>query len=169
MFPHFFTVNFDEESDLLILADQAGFIPTEEEFWSIVDLLARAYRIIPDERIRAHNQANFEKAWGNTRRQQKTERSVRRTEPGYVYLLAGGGCYKIGRTKDLSKRTEQLAVQLPYRVELVCSLRADDPKALETDLHERFADKRLNGEWFDLSSEDVAYIVGLGLPGGDGG
>lgn len=172
IFPHFFTVHFDEESGASILADQAGFIPTEDEFWSIVDLLARAYRGNPDERIKAHNRANYERAWGEKARWRQTgaplrKQVARRKEPGHVYVLAGGGCHKIGRTKDLRRRVEQLAVQLPFEVALVCSLKSDDPKTLEAELHERFANKRLNGEWFDLSAEDVAYITGLGSPGGD--
>jgi hypothetical protein len=74
---------------------------------------------------------------------------------GYVYLLEGDGCHKIGRAKDPTKRTEQLAVQLPYEVNLVCAIASADYAKLEAELHNHFAEKRLNGEWFDLSQEDV--------------
>ena len=32
-------------------------------------------------------------------------------------------------------------------------------RALESFLHKRFADKRLRGEWFDLSTSDVESII----------
>lgn len=160
--PAFFHVQYDEKSDSLFFFDQGGFIPTEEEFWSVVDLLARAYRGDNEERIRSHNRARRDESVGRDRSVPRSrEKTSRRPQPGYVYLLHGAGSYKIGRAKDPTRRAETLKIQLPFEVELLCAVFDEDHKRLEAELHERFSAKRMNGEWFDLSPEDVAYIVGL--------
>lgn len=94
---------------------------------------------------------------------QKPQKHARKPQPkeGYVYLLHGGGAFKIGKAQDPSKRIRQLEIALPYPVQTVATVPTDDARALESKLHKRFKDKRLNGEWFDLSAQDVAYIKGL--------
>ena len=80
-------------------------------------------------------------------------------QPGYVYLLRGKDYYKIGlTTREVAERVSEFSPRLPFEVEMIHSLRVEDVYAAETYLHQRFADKRLNGEWFELSDEDVAWI-----------
>ena len=81
---------------------------------------------------------------------------------GYVYLLKSEvGHWKIGRAKDPVARIKTFTVKLPFRVEYETLIKTDDMQKLERELHERFADKRLDGEWFDLDADDVEYIRGL--------
>ncbi len=94
----------------------------------------------------------------------QTDTSYRRkrTPDGYVYLIVSPeGHYKIGKTKNPENRKKTFEVKLPFRVEYVCVIKADDMDTLEKELHARFSDKRINGEWFSLNPEDVAYIQGL--------
>lgn len=77
---------------------------------------------------------------------------------GIVYLLKGGGHYKIGKTKDFAKRLDQIELQLPWPVEVIHKIETDDPDGIETYWHKRFSGKRKNGEWFELSDEDVAVF-----------
>jgi len=86
----------------------------------------------------------------------------RKTRPGYVYLIQGeNGFYKIGRTVAPENRMKTFNVKLPFNVEYICLVKHDDHVSLETELHERFAAKRINGEWFALNDEDVTYIKAL--------
>lgn len=75
---------------------------------------------------------------------------------GYVYLLKSGRYYKIGRSNAVGRRERELAIQLPEKVEVVHSIKTDDPVGIESYWHNRFGGQRKNGEWFELTAKDVA-------------
>lgn len=89
--------------------------------------------------------------------------SARKAKAGYVYLLqqVNGAHYKIGHTKDPESRNKTFGIQLPFAVEFICLIKSEDMTMLEAELHQRFAEQRVNGEWFALSPEDIEYIKGL--------
>lgn len=91
--------------------------------------------------------------------QPKTEHADDRTfseqRDGFVYLLKSGRHYKIGYTLDVGRRRYDLAIQLPDAVEEVHVIGTDDPAGIERYWHERFATRRRNGEWFDLTPADI--------------
>lgn len=75
---------------------------------------------------------------------------------GEVYLMKSGKHYKIGFSKHAGKREYELGIQLPESIKTIHILRTDDPVGIEKYWHRRFAEKRLNGEWFNLTKSDVA-------------
>lgn len=79
-----------------------------------------------------------------------------------VYLIKMGKFYKIGRSKHPERRLSQIrAVKMPDQtdVELVHSVETERPSRLEWYLHKRFADFKVNGEWFKFTPKGVREIV----------
>lgn len=75
---------------------------------------------------------------------------------GEVYLIKSGKFYKIGRSGDTVRRGRELKIQLPQKMELIHSIKTDDPSGVEAYWHKRFDTKRMQGEWFDLKPGDVS-------------
>ena len=85
----------------------------------------------------------------------KKEDDVNRNVTGHVYLIKHGSDYKIGKSEDPSRRYKEIKVQMPYPIEEIHLIETDDPSGIEAYWHNRFKDKRLKGEWFRLSAEDI--------------
>ena len=77
---------------------------------------------------------------------------------GYVYLLRHGNRreYKIGKTFNLIRREGEIRLQLPEALIPIHYIETDDPAGIENYWHNRFAGKRKEGEWFELSTSDVS-------------
>ena len=75
---------------------------------------------------------------------------------GFVYLIKSGRYYKIGRSNAAGRRERELSIQLPEATRTVHVIRTDDAVGIESYWHNRFADRRKNGEWFELSSADIS-------------
>jgi hypothetical protein len=74
---------------------------------------------------------------------------------GYVYLLKSGRFYKIGRSNAVGRRERELAIQLPDKAQNVHVIATDDPVGIERYWHTRFHGRRKNGEWFELTADDL--------------
>lgn len=97
-----------------------------------------------------------EEIWENAITAHKKERS------GYIYLVkATTDEYKIGRTIDVEKRLNAFSVQPPFEYELIHHFPVTDMVSVEADLHKKYATKRIIGEWFRLSEEDVQAICSM--------
>jgi hypothetical protein len=77
---------------------------------------------------------------------------------GYVYLVQHGTRreFKVGRTTNPLRREGEVAIELPRQLKPLHVIKTDDPAGVEAYWHRRFAEKRLKGEWFALSAQDVA-------------
>jgi hypothetical protein len=75
---------------------------------------------------------------------------------GSIYLLKSGKYYKVGRSNAPGRREYELSIQLPEPVVTVHIIKTDDPVGIERYWHQRFGERRKNGEWFELRREDVS-------------
>lgn len=91
----------------------------------------------------------------------KYSKPIKRPVPGFVYLLQSSDLYKIGKAKDLSKRTSYFTTKMPVEVVLVHSFHSTDHNLAEKQLHQKYAEFRKTGEWFDLSKTQVEEICAI--------
>jgi hypothetical protein len=62
---------------------------------------------------------------------------------------------KIGRSKDIKVRLRSLQTGSPYDLKLMGWINSDDDKQLEYELHQRYANRHIRLEWFNLDPENV--------------
>lgn len=87
-------------------------------------------------------------------------------QPGFVYLARGtkglyANCYKIGKSTNPKVRIGKFNVQYQTSAELIHSIETPASYELETYFHNKFTNKRVNLEWFNLESADVDYICSI--------
>lgn len=83
---------------------------------------------------------------------------------GYVYLVWSKYGYKIGKSVNVKQRTRLFSVKLPFEIRVEHYAKFNDYSQAETTLHRYFHNRRLDGEWFDLNSDDIALIKTFGDP-----
>jgi hypothetical protein len=73
----------------------------------------------------------------------------------YVMIDKSTGFYKIGRSKNPQIREKTLQSEKPT-IEMLFNYSGTNKD--EKTLHQTFGNKRIRGEWFDLSGSDIQYI-----------
>ena len=81
-----------------------------------------------------------------------------------VYVIKHKGkssIYKIGKSADFHQRLETIQSYNSAELEVVLVQKTSLNDYLEKILHFEFKSKKIRGEWFDLSKEDVARLKEL--------
>lgn len=155
-------------SDFVVLLDETGRVIPWAEVQELYTALSTFYEQCPLEDIVEYNRNKVHKpsdetSWEAWRRQRRAYR------PGIIYLLQDTlgtlqptkGAYKIGRTFRFNFRMRAYGMQR-RQLSLVHIIQVSDVIWAETFLLRYFEHCRIhNREWFDLSSEDVAWIKTL--------
>lgn len=102
----------------------------------------------------------------------RAESMAQKTRAGYVYVISnigsfGEDVYKIGLTRRLDpmERVKELSdASVPFKFDVHAMIYSEDAPTLEKDLHNQFADKRLNKvnlrkEFFNVKLSDIERIV----------
>jgi hypothetical protein len=76
---------------------------------------------------------------------------------GFVYVMECGGYYKIGWSATPRIRHSHIQTANPMPVRLVGVI--EGSQLVEEEWHQVFRDKRVRGEWFALTEEEVAHVL----------
>jgi len=80
--------------------------------------------------------------------------------PGNIYLVSDGVFTKIGATTyNIKKRLNELQVGNASKLLILGSYPANRKLSVERYLHNIFSEKRIRGEWFDLSQSEIHKIL----------
>lgn len=82
---------------------------------------------------------------------------INQSSGGFVYVMECAGFYKIGWTMSPRIRLSAIQVGSPLPVTLVGVIEGSIMN--EAEWHEAFSDKRVRGEWFALTDEDVSRVL----------
>lgn len=97
-------------------------------------------------------------SFDNTKRGKRPRKPQKKR--GYVYFISdNNGNVKIGVSNEPAGRLKTLQTGNGARLNLLTCIRGGGWK--ESQLHKRFAEDRINGEWFILSPQIENYIKAI--------
>lgn len=104
---------------------------------------------------------------GHVPRPRHLGRIERESVPGWVYVFKyspNEDLYKIGSAENIHKRIAQLRTAAPF-IDQCHSFHSFTYRKVEKELHQHFRGKRVAGEWFRLTDDDLDYIASLDANG----
>lgn len=150
-----------------VVREISGAILSRSDWEEIRRGTDRFYEIHDDEDILTINQEVYYGHFPDERpaRPARLPVSTRKSIPksGHIYLIRGVGTRycKIGLAANLGRRLDQLDVLMPFKIEVLHTFPSEDLHRDERVLHARFSNKRVEGEWFVLDDDDVAWISSI--------
>lgn len=76
---------------------------------------------------------------------------------GYLYVVEVDGNYKIGISKNPKQRLGEYTKYAKEPKQIIIK-KCYNYRKIEEQLHERYAEKRIRGEWFCLAKQDICDI-----------
>jgi len=115
------------------------------------EIMTKCHSMLPLEEQKKKKEYEIQKR--KEEKQQKLEEMMKDVKT-YIMFDLSTGYYKIGRSKNPEYREKTLQAEKPVIEMLYVS-----DAFCETELHRKYKDKRVRGEWFDLSGKEIAKIV----------
>ncbi len=151
-----------DDKIMLVISDNNGMILSRKELQEVLDSVGEFYSLADDSDIEKINDAAIEREQKpRATRPEPGEPTPPKPKPGFVYVMRCNEFYKIGISKNPTKRLEQISPLMPYKIELIHTIATENMKELESFLHEQLAHCRVNGEWFDLSVNELCALLNM--------
>lgn len=137
---------------------ERGCIPNHEKIDKMIDRLLELKNTITDNEIKKCNEKFWEDFWKRCKQSSK-EKIVRKSKiSGYIYIIKCKNFYKIGRTKSFKNRLNDYNDAYPFKIKVIRQIQVDDYVKVETTLLRKFRHKRVKGEWFKFSNDDLVQL-----------
>ncbi|MGL5064255.1 MAG: GIY-YIG nuclease family protein [Microcoleus sp.] len=146
----------------ICLVDQMGF-PVDRKTALQMLLACQHHLLLTDEdleMIENNVSQRMEQFYIDESLRLKSKKTESQSKSGFIYVLkAEKSPYsKIGFTQNPKQRLKQIQAASGSVVSFVYLKESNDVVALEAKLHDLFKEKRVTGEWFELTSEDIEQI-----------
>lgn len=152
----------DDGTEYIEPCDPMCFGICQYDFEELISLCRNYYTLVSDEQILAKNYERlYSKPQIDHSEQIHKKQRQRRMRSGWVYILNGGSYYKIGKAINITDRIKSFSPLLPFKVEILHTIQSNDYTWAEKSLHEKFAEKRSNGEWFELDALDISWLLSV--------
>lgn len=148
-----YLINYCEDG--YYLTDGNGLMLYSDELLDIGKNLIKFAKLHNNQEIERYNNKRKKEFYNQIISWVKTPKEKPK---GYIYIMECGGKYKIGLSKDVERRKKELdkrpfAVNIVYKSPLI-----EDIYEIEKELHYRFENKKINGEWFNIDNNDIEFI-----------
>ena len=88
------------------------------------------------------------------REKRSKEFQGKKTDVGFIYLIKSKYGYKIGKSKKIQDRLSLFNVKLPFKIDVIGYYKVESMSEMETFLHKKYKNLRLEGEWFNLKEKE---------------
>lgn len=152
---------FNETEDGIYINNGNGFVMENEQMIEIANKMIN-YANKNKNILREHNKKRKiefeEELKGFSSNNYKNNIKKRKHYKGYIYFFKCGDKYKIGYSKDVDKRIKQLDYR-PYKIEFITkSILLEKAYLIEQDLHNKYKNNKVIGEWYDFNENQVKEI-----------
>lgn len=79
----------------------------------------------------------------------------------YFFRHVGLSPVKIGYSENESpiSRFQSFKMYAPYGAEMLGFINCENPHKMEMELHKKYSCRRINGEWFEITEDEVSEII----------
>jgi len=162
-----FIIESDETNDYVWFENSRGRILFNASAKILINKLNKFYAEYSDKQI-----DSLEKLFNKQEQEAILEYNIKRIseyaekkqvkqnksdEAGYVYFIQTyPDTVKIGLTVNIKRRLKEFEkILMPYKPVLLHSIKTNNMPVCESFFHNKFSTKRLRGEWFELSEDDI--------------
>lgn len=150
---------YDKDSMEIALTDQSGDLLSIEDTRTLI----KGMRNYCNNNTQAHidglnEMARLKENAASENRGHKVKPPVSIERDGYVYILESDHGFKVGKSVNFKDRTSTLIGNMPFRCDVLMSIKVKEYSRAEKECHALVRSKRINGEWFNLTERDTDQI-----------